>query len=46
MRRNSAHIIGVVVSAMTMETKIAMRQRHGEFAEQPADHAAHQQDRQ
>ena len=40
-----AHIIGVVVSETTSEIRIAIDKRDGEFAEQPADDAAHQQDR-
>ena len=43
--RKREHIIGVSVSETTAETTTAMRHRHGELAEQPADDAAHQQQR-
>ena len=44
-RNNVAHIIGVMVSETSIDTAIANDKRHGEFAEQPADDAAHHQNR-
>ena len=44
-RKNSAHIIGVVVSEIASEMMMASDSVSGEFAKQPAENAAHQQDR-